>query len=28
MEHGFSAGTYILQVETEKGTISKKLIFL
>ncbi len=27
VEHNFSAGTYIIQVQTEKGTVSKKLIF-
>lgn len=27
MEHNFSAGTYIIQVQTEKGITSKKLIF-
>lgn len=27
MEQNFSAGTYIIQVQTEKGTTSKKLIF-
>ena len=28
MEHNFSSGTYIIQVQTEEGTSSKKLIFL
>jgi len=28
MQHDFPAGTYIIQVETAKGVISKKLIFL
>lgn len=27
MEHQFSTGTYIIQVQTEKGTTSQKLIF-
>ncbi len=27
IEHDFSAGVYIIQVQTEKGTTSKKLIF-
>lgn len=27
MEHHFSSGTYIIQVQTEKGTASKKIIF-
>jgi len=27
MEHNFSSGTYIIQVKSEKGTSSKKLIF-
>lgn len=27
LEHHFSTGTYIIQIQTEKGTTSKKLIF-
>ena len=27
MEHNFSAGAYIIQVQTEKGVSSKKIIF-
>ena len=28
MEHSYPAGTYIIQVQTERGTSSKKVIFL
>jgi len=28
MEHSFSSGTYIIQIQTEKGVFSKKIIFL